>query len=382
MKKINLNKIAVFSPFLSPVGVKRATFGLSKEFSKNGYEVDLLSIHKEWENLNFNQNMNLVYLSKIFKNFPTKGYLIFRLVSILVALRTVFALSSYLKRNNPNILFVSMMPFVAWLSLKMSRRSDIKFVISIQGYPRNNLFRRIVWKKVFKSADSIITESKSLQSLIAKMTQKYKNLTYIYNPHFENQDEFKISGNNLNKFGNYIIGLGRLTKQKNFRLLINAFSKINFIKDTKLIIVGDGEEKKYLNKLIQKLDMENPEKKLLKRIIFTGEVKDPLIYIKNAKMIVIPSLWEGLPRVAIESQALKTPIISSCKEGGLGEILLHGKAGILTIPNDINDLINAINLYEKNESLALKHTEEGFKRINRFSLKSSSNNYLKIFSEL
>ena len=382
MKKSNSNKIAVFSPFLNPVGVKRATFGLSKKFSENGYEVDLLSIHKEWEDLNFNQKMNLIYLSKLFKNFPTKGFLIFRIVSILVALRTVFALSNYIKKNNPNILFVSMMPFVAWLGLKLSGKSEVKFVVSIQGYPRNNLFRRIVWKKVFKSADRVIAESKSLQSLLAEMTESYKNLSYIYNPHFENQNEFNIQSNNFNEFSNYIIGLGRLTKQKNFKLLINAFSKINFIKDTKLIIVGDGEEKKYLKKLVQKLDKKNPDIKLSSRIIFTGEVKDPLNYIKNAKMIIIPSLWEGLPRVAIEAQALKTPIISSCSKGGLGEILLDGKAGILTIPRDENDLINAINLYEKNEALALRHAKEGFKSINRFSLESSSNSYLKVFSEL
>ena len=382
MKKSSLNKIAVFSPFLNPVGVKRATFGLSKKFSENGYEVDLLSIHKEWDDLDFNQNMNLIYLSKLFKNFPTKGYLIFRIVSILVSLRTVFALSKYLKNNNPDILFVSMMPFVAWLGLKLSGKPDIKFIISIQGHPRNNLFRRVAWKNVFKSADRVIAESKSLQNLIFEMTNSYKNLSYIYNPHFEKQDEFKIESKNMNEFGNYIIGVGRLTKQKNFSLLINAFSKINFIKDTKLIIVGDGEERKYLNKLIQKLDKESRDKKLSSRIIFTGEVQEPLIYIGNAKMIVIPSLWEGLPRVAIEAQALKTPIISSCNEGGLGEILLDGNAGILTIPDDVDDLVNAINLYENDESLASKNAQEGFKNIDRFSLRSSSNKYLKIFSEL
>ena len=382
MKKNSLNKIAVFSPFLNPVGVKRATFGLSKKFSENGYEVDLLSIHKEWDDLDFNQNMNLIYLSKLFKNFPTKGYLIFRIVSILVSLRTVFALSKYLKNNNPDILFVSMMPLVAWLGLKLSGKPGIKFIISIQGYPRNNLFRRVAWKNVFKSADRVIAESKSLQNLIFEMTNSYKNLSYIYNPHFEEQDEFKIESKNMNEFGNYIIGVGRLTKQKNFSLLINAFSKINFIKDTKLIIVGDGEERKYLNKLIQKLDKESRDKKLSSRIIFTGEVQEPLGYIRNAKMIVIPSLWEGLPRVAIEAQALKTPIISSCNEGGLGEILLDGNAGILTIHDDVDDLVNAINLYENDESLASKNAQEGFKNIDRFSLRSSSNKYLKIFSEL
>ena len=65
------------------------------------------------------------------------------------------------------------------------------------------------------------------------------------------------------------------------------------------------EKKKYLKKLVQKLDKKNPDIRLSSRIIFTGEVKDPLNYIKNAKMIIIPSLWEGLPRVAIEATSFK-----------------------------------------------------------------------------
>ena len=67
---------------------------------------------------------------------------------------------------------------------------------------------------------------------------------------FDDTIEFKVPDKALNEFGNYIIGLGRLTKQKNFKLLIKAFSKIDFIRDTKLIIAGDGEEKRFLNKLI------------------------------------------------------------------------------------------------------------------------------------
>ena len=62
-------------------------------------------------------------------------------------------------------------------------------------------------------------------------------------------------------------------------------------------------------------------------------------------MIVIPSLWEGLPRVAVEAQALRTPIISSCKEGGLGEILLNGEAGQIAKKDNLDDLVKAIKNY-------------------------------------
>jgi len=374
MNKEYENKIAIFSPFLNPVGVKRATFGLSKKFSENGYDINLLSVHKEWDNLKLNKNMKLIRLSTNFKNFPTTGYLAFRITSLIISLRTIFTLSRYIKANKPKILFVSMMPFVAWLAIKLSRK-NIKLVISIQGYPRNNLFRRITWKKVFGDADKVITESKSLMKLIHQLTNAEENLKYIYNPHFENQDEFRAIRESVKESNNYILGLGRLTKQKNFKLLIHAFEKLKNRDDLKLIIVGDGEEKKSLEKISNDLGLKS-------KIIFTGQLKNPLNYIKNAKMLIIPSLWEGLPRVAIEAQALKTPIISSCNEGGLGEILINGEAGQLVLKNDINDLAKAINRYLDDEKLASSHAEEAFKNINRFSLESSSNEYLKVFSEI
>ena len=70
MNSSNKKLIAIFAPFLNPVGVKRATFGLAKEFSKSGYEIDMLSIHKEWNDLDLLENMRLIRLSDIFNNFP------------------------------------------------------------------------------------------------------------------------------------------------------------------------------------------------------------------------------------------------------------------------------------------------------------------------
>ena len=94
MNSSNKKLIAIFAPFLNPVGVKRATFGLAKEFSKSGYEIDMLSIHKEWNDLDLLENMRLIRLSDIFNNFPTTGYIKFRLVSFLIAARTIFTISS------------------------------------------------------------------------------------------------------------------------------------------------------------------------------------------------------------------------------------------------------------------------------------------------
>ena len=374
MNSSNKKLIAIFSPFLNPVGVKRATFGLAKEFSKSGYQIDMLSVHKEWDDLEFIENMRLIKLSNIFNNFPTTGYIIFRAVSILIAVRTIFTISNYIKKNKPSVLFTSMMPVVAWLGLKISgQRSNTKLVVSVQGYPVNNSFRRSLWRRVFKDSQDVIAESESLKDKLVDMIGNDNNLNYIYNPHFENQDDFYTDSNNTEEEYNFILGLGRLTKQKNFKLLIHAFSGLNNIDNLNLLIIGDGEEKGSLEKLISKLDLSS-------RVKLLGEIKNPLSYVEKAKILVIPSLWEGLPRVAVEAQALKTPIISSCEEGGLGEILMNGDAGQITKKNDPIEMKNAIEKYIQDENLAKDHIKLAYDNLNRFSLSSSSKKYLDIFS--
>ena len=372
-QRVNKN-ITVFSPFLNPVGVKRATFGLAKVFSQNYYNVNLLSVHREWEGLKLEENMKIIYLSTIFKRMPTKGFLIFRLVSLIIGFRTVFSLASYLKSNRTEILFVSMMPTIAWLALKFSGKSkEINFVISLQGFPRENIFRRVIWRKIFNASKDVIAESEGLMKKVIKMTGISKNVNFIYNPHFENQDEIRNKSEFVKLDYKYILGLGRLTKQKNFSMLIEAFNLIDHSNGLKLIIIGDGEEKSKLKNLVNKL-------KINSNVLFLGKIEDPFGYIENSEILVIPSLWEGLPRVAIEAQALKTPIISACKEGGLEEILMNGHAGIIVENHDVNEMKNSIEKYLKNPKIALSHSELGLKNISRFSLETSAKKYLTKFS--
>ncbi|MAV15153.1 MAG: hypothetical protein CL705_04770, partial [Chloroflexi bacterium] len=225
---------------------------------------------------------------------------------------------------------------------------------------------------VFQDSQDVITESKSLKRKLLNMTGN-ANLNYIYNPHFEDQNDFNKNFNNINEECDFILGLGRLTKQKNFKLLIHAFSNLTNIDNLNLLIIGDGEEKTNLEKLIEKLDLSSKVKLL-------GEIKNPLGYIKKARILIIPSLWEGLPRVAVEAQALRTPIISSCDEGGLGEILMNGDAGQITGKNDPIEMKNAIEKYIQNDDLAKVHADFAFKNLNRFSLSSSAKKYLDIFA--
>ena len=139
----------------------------------------------------------------------------------------------------------------------------------------------------------------------------------------------------------YFIAVGRLTKQKNFSYLINEFAK--FLKDYpnyKLLIFGEGEQKKKLRKNIVSLGLN-------KKILLKGFNKNIYSYMKKSKAFILSSLWEDPGFVIIEAALSNLFVISSDCKNGPSEFLLNGKAGLLYSNNKKNKLRETLNFFEK-----------------------------------
>ena len=129
----------------------------------------------------------------------------------------------------------------------------------------------------------------------------------------------------------YIIGIGRLTKQKNFDLMINFFKKIsNTYPSLNLVIIGEGENKTRLKKLSINLSLE-------KRIYFLGYQKNVFKYLTRAECFILTSLWEDPGFVLVEAALAGVPIISSECPNGPKEIIQNN--GFLFQNNNLNDLV-------------------------------------------
>lgn len=101
------------------------------------------------------------------------------------------------------------------------------------------------------------------------------------------------------------INVGRLTLQKNHRFMFKIARKmLNDNKRFKMIFVGSGELEGVLKNEVNKLGLSQC-------VIFTGRRNDIAQLMKFSDVFLLPSLWEGLPTVAIECQAAGTPIIIS-----------------------------------------------------------------------
>ena len=133
---------------------------------------------------------------------------------------------------------------------------------------------------------------------------------------------------------NYIISIGRLTKQKNFKFLINSFDKVlEHIPNLKLIICGIGEERDSLEHLIKKKGRE-------KNIILAGYVQNIYYALRNSKFFVSTSEWEDPGFVIVESMYCNKIVLSSNCESGPTEIISHKDNGYLFKKNNMQDFIN------------------------------------------
>ena len=144
-----------------------------------------------------------------------------------------------------------------------------------------------------------------------------------------------------------IVGAGRLTEQKNFTLLINAFAEVGkTYPEYELEIYGEGPLK---NDLINEAKVLG----IAEKVKFQGYVKNLGDRIQDAAMFVLSSNFEGMPNALIEAMALGMPVISTdCPAGGSKFLIKNKKNGLLVPTNDINAMVDAISYILKDSKKA------------------------------
>jgi len=153
------------------------------------------------------------------------------------------------------------------------------------------------------------------------------------------REEFNISDDI------FLVGsVGRLVDIKGYEYLISAaralLEKCNYIK---FILVGDGAQKEYLEKLVA-------ENGLKDHIIFAGFRKNVPELLSSFDLFVLPSLSEGLPTVILEAMWAGVPVIAT-DIGGIPEIVTDGETGFLVKPKDPDALIEKMILYLRDRAL-------------------------------
>ena len=156
-----------------------------------------------------------------------------------------------------------------------------------------------------------------------------------------------------------LISIGRLTRQKNFLLLIRAFEQI-LTKYPKyhLILLGEGEEKDLLVKEVKKLKIQD-------KVSFLGYKQNVYKYLLNSDCFILTSLWEDPGFVILEAALCNTLIISSNCPNGPSEILSNGQNGFLFQNNNLLDLLSKFDEFKNSTEDELNKKKVFCKKTNK-----------------
>lgn len=226
---------------------------------------------------------------------------------------------------------------------------------------------RKIQKFVVRKSNKVIVPSDYFKSVVLSWGVKPENLIRIYNG-------VSVPENTEPKYFSEktIVTSGRLVPWKGFDVLINSISKIN----AKLIIIGDGDDKKRLESLIL-------EKNLDEKVSLIGSLnrKDLMSFISGADIFVLPSTFESFSFQLVEAMMLGSVVVA-LNAGNISEIIENGKNGILVEKNNTENLSVILNdlLSDKNkrERLSLFAKEDS----KRFSLEKTVDQLENLFKKL
>ena len=132
-----------------------------------------------------------------------------------------------------------------------------------------------------------------------------------------------------------VLGVGRLVRQKDFPTLVRAFASVRERRAARLLILGEGPERRRLERLAANLGLGS-------EVSFPGQVENPYAVMARAGLLALSSRWEGMGLVIAEALACGCPVVSTDCPSGPAEILEGGRYGRLTPVGDPAALAEAI----------------------------------------
>ncbi len=288
-----------------------------------------------------------------------------------------FEIIKIIKKEKPNVLHVTSSK-AGGLGALAGRATGIKKIIFTShglAYDEN---WRPVWQRFFiwfATWFTTLLSTKTIQitndtySRAKKMPFVKNKIVLIHNginkPAFIDKEKARQKLFNNEKIKNNIwIGtIAELTKNKNLSVLVNAASQLKDKLNFRLFIIGEGEEKENINKIIK-------EKKLENCVHLPGYINDASQFLKAFDFFVLPSKKEGLPYVLIEAGYAKLPVIVNNIDG-IKDIIINNNTGIIIDDIDGKKLSEKIIELVENENKPKECAQNLFTHIeNSFSIEN------------
>jgi glycosyltransferase involved in cell wall biosynthesis len=187
------------------------------------------------------------------------------------------------------------------------------------------------------------------------------------------RDQFR---NELGIKNQILIGsVGRLAPAKGYKYLIEAAAILLDEIDCRFVIIGDGEEKQNLQKLIDYKGLTN-------FVLLIGHRENIPQLMPAFDLFVLPSLIEGMPTVILEAMYAKVPVVATsiC---GTPEVVIDGKTGLLVRSKDPKDLTEKVMCLLQNEKLRKEIIASSFEMVTqKYSLKTKVETLQRVYESV
>lgn len=323
-------KIAIFISSLAGGGAEKVAVILANEIARLGHQLHLVvgtNLPEKFES-EVSQDVHLVKLeaSRLINSVPK--------------------FANFIKVTQPEVVLAIMdiasiiAKFSIILSGQHKTRLYVREAISNefkQDNPKEtgSAFVKLLAAWTYNNANGIVSPSSDLALSIAIKFPRQKNIRHINNPVVTRSFAQQVNENSFispwEKDAKIILSVGRLSEQKDFLTLLEAFRRLREKADYKLMILGEGPERSSLMNFISANELDA-------HCHLPGFISNPLPYMKHADLFVLASRYEGLPNALIQALACGATIVSTDCPTGPAEILENGKIGRLVPVGDPESL--------------------------------------------
>lgn len=257
--------------------------------------------------------------------------------------RALFALVRCLHRLNPRVVYSSHgYVNIALIGISALLRARPRLLLREANTPSQSLahqrfttFFHLAYRFLYPAIHTLICQSSRMRNeFVENYGMDSSRVVSLYNPTDETTIRTRCSPRrDYSGVTRVFVCVGSLTQKKGFDRLLQWL--IETPMDARILIFGDGPERDNLNSVI----LAN---RLSPQVQLMGYSNDPWSWLAGADALLLPSRWEGMPNVVLESLACGVPVIASADACGVDEIAARTVPGAVTVARTGVEFVNAM----------------------------------------